>query len=164
MFDVYVPPPHGRVWLVDVEAWAERTDALLFAWGEVLALERGVGGRVDGDGGVGGWGRLGVGVGGRGGGGSPGGGEEREEDEDEEEEEEEELPFLPEVRLVKKDDPEAYSFSSPQYSAHKLPKDVVDASRGEFDGEGGLREFMGRWRDIVARQAAEEDDDHDEEQ
>jgi len=30
----------------------------------------------------------------------------------------------PELRLVKKDDPEAYSFNTPQYSAHKLPKEV----------------------------------------
>ena len=30
----------------------------------------------------------------------------------------------PELRLVKKDDPEAYNFNTPQYSAHKLPKEV----------------------------------------
>jgi len=30
----------------------------------------------------------------------------------------------PELRLVKRDDPEAYSFNTPQYSAHKLPKEV----------------------------------------
>ena len=93
---------------------------------------------------------------------SGGGREESEEDGDSESEGEEEMPFVPEVRLVKRDDPEAYSFSSPQYSAHKLPKDVVDASRGEYEGEGGLREFMGRWRDIVARQAAEDADPEEE--
>lgn len=136
VFDVYIPPPHRRVWLVDVNAWAPRTDPLLFSWLEVLTMER---------------------VGEVGGGDSRVDGGESGEEGEGEEEEEEELPFLPEVRLVKKDDPEAYSFTSPQYSAHKLPKDVVDASRGDFDGEGGLREFMGRWRDIVARQDAEDD-------
>ena len=40
VFDVYVPAPHGRVWLVDVNAWAPRTDPLLFSWGEVIVLNR----------------------------------------------------------------------------------------------------------------------------
>lgn len=157
VFDVYIPPAHGRVWLVDVNAWAPRTDPLLFSWLEVLMMERGGGVGDDGDDEEGGLGevvRLRIGE--FGGGDSHVGGGEGGEEVEEEEEEEEELPFLPEVRLVKKDDPEAYSFTSPQYSAHKLPKDVVDASRGEIEGEGGLREFMGRWRDIVARQDAEE--------
>ena len=60
-------------------------------------------------------------------------------------------PF--EFRLINRDDPEAYNFNTPQYSAHKLPRDVVDASA---DGEAGLREFMGTWREIVARQEREE--------
>lgn len=54
--------------------------------------------------------------------------------------------FTPEFRLVNRDDPEAYAFNTPRYSAHKMPKDVVDASGG---GEAGLREFMGRWREIM---------------
>lgn len=61
--------------------------------------------------------------------------------------------FTPEFRLVNRDDPEAYSFNTPQYSAHKLPRDVVDASA---EGEAVLREFMGTWREIVARQEREE--------
>ena len=65
---------------------------------------------------------------------------------------------LPEFRLVNRDDPEAYVFNTPRYSAHKLPKDVVDASG---DGEAGLREFMGRWRDVVRAQE-KEDEDEDE--
>ena len=67
--------------------------------------------------------------------------------------------FTPEFRLVNRDDPEAYSFNTPQYSAHKLPRDVVDASA---DGEAGLREFMGTWREIVARQEREEREEEDD--
>ncbi|KAI4193788.1 MAG: hypothetical protein LQ350_008152 [Teloschistes chrysophthalmus] len=97
--DVYVPPPHKRVWLIDVNPWAPRTDP-------------------------------------------------------EEDLEEEEIQWQPEFRLVNRDDPEAYSFASPQYSAHKMPKDVVDAA----SGEAGLREFMGRWREIVQDQERERGD------
>jgi hypothetical protein len=73
--------------------------------------------------------------------------------------------FVPEFRLVKRDDPEAYGFTTPQYSAHKLPRDVVDASRG---GEGNLREFAMQWQEaqrLAAEQKAEdqrpEDSDED---
>jgi hypothetical protein len=65
--------------------------------------------------------------------------------------------FVPEFRLVKRDDPEAYNFSTTQYSAHKLPKDVVDASRG---GEGNLREFAMQWKE--AQRLAEEQKAEDE--
>ena len=67
-----------------------------------------------------------------------------------------EATAFPEFRLVNRDDPEAYSFNTPQYSAHKLPKDVVDAGS---DGEAGLREFMGQWRDIVSQQEKVNDDE-----
>ncbi|KAH1623989.1 hypothetical protein KXX31_000654 [Aspergillus fumigatus] len=67
-------------------------------------------------------------------------------------------PFLPEFRLVKRDDPEAYSFSTPQYSAHKLPKEVVDAS---LAGSGGMSEFLGKWQDILAKQTQEDTDSDD---
>lgn len=80
---------------------------------------------------------------------------EEELDEEESTDEEEEI-FTPEFRLVGRNDPEAYSFNTPQYSAHKMPKDVVDASG---DGEAGLREFMGRWREIVREQEEGERDD-----
>ncbi len=59
----------------------------------------------------------------------------------------------PEFRLVERNDPEAFNFNTSQYSAHKLPKDVVDAS---LDGEAGLRDFMGQWREIVAAQERQE--------
>ena len=61
--------------------------------------------------------------------------------------EEEEEVFTPEFRLVRRDDPEAYSFNTPKYSAHKLPKDVVDAS---LEGPGPMREFADRWKEMCA--------------
>jgi len=50
------------------------------------------------------------------------------------------------LRLVKKNDPEAYCFNTPQYSAHKLPKEVVDAG---ISGAQSIHIFAQRWRDIV---------------
>jgi hypothetical protein len=70
---------------------------------------------------------------------------------DEDEEADEEL-WLPELRLVRKSDPEAYNFSTQQYSAHKLPKDVVDASQS---GEG-LREFARDWQNILEQRKQED--------
>ena len=131
-FDVYIPQPYTRVWLIDINPWAPRTDPLLFSWLEILEMA--------------------------------GPDTANHEDEDaglvvEEDEESDGLSsegsqdmFTPELRLVNRDDPEAYSFNTQQYSAHKLPKDVVDAG---VDGEAGLREFMGRWREIVRRQEDE---------
>lgn len=148
VFDVYIPPPHKRVWLIDVNPWAMRTDPLLFSWLEVLEME-------------------GPAVSNRHAGteSKQGRGEERregisrenyepkeelgEEGSKSEESEGGEEIFTPEFRLVGRNDPEAYSFNTPQYSAHKMPKDVVDATG---DGEAGLREFMGRWREIVREQ------------
>lgn len=74
------------------------------------------------------------------------------EESDEKSEEEEEI-FTPEFHLVNHNDPEAYAFNTPRYSAYKMPKDVVDASGG---GEAGLREFMGRWREVVRKQERED--------
>jgi hypothetical protein len=128
VFDVYVPPPHDRVWLIDINPWAPRTDPLLFQWLELLNLPE------------------------------PADPVAYSTDESEEDEVIEPL-FVPEFRLVKKDDPEAYGFTTPQYSAHKLPKDVVDASRG---GEGNLREFAMQWKE--AQRLAEEQRANDSEE
>merc|ERR1711963_713267 len=38
-FDVYVPPPHDKVWVVDFNPWAVRTDPLIFSWMELLTME-----------------------------------------------------------------------------------------------------------------------------
>jgi D123 protein len=138
-FDVYIPQPHKRVWLVDINPWARRTDPLLFSWLELLTME--------------------------------GYDEESTEEEqssavpyndaggsgsDDDGDDAESVRLLPELRLVNKDDPEAYGFSTSKFSAHKLPKDVVDASHG---GESALRDFAERWKDLVDRSARQQDDD-----
>ena len=160
VFDIYIPGPYERVWLVDINPWAPRTDPLLFSWLEILNMQRCEQTSAIDEGVI----RLSL----------NGNGilsNDREaaspqiEDEppipsssssssssSSEETIDQELS-TPEFRLVNRDDPEAYSFNTPQYSAHKLPRDVVDASA---DGEAGLREFMGTWREIVARQESEE--------
>lgn len=129
VFDVYIPPPHDRVWLIDINPWAPRTDPLLFSWLELLTMQdrsvplptRVIGAEED----------LG---------------------DDEEEEEISE----PEFRLVGRDDPEAYQFSSTKYSAHKLPKDVVDASLGAA-GTGGMEEMMREWKKALDKQVLEDE-------
>lgn len=152
VLDVYIPPPHDRVWLIDVNPWAPRTDPLLFSWLEILNMRDGeqCGTEELLDGVV----RLSLN-----GNGSMIHGPDLDDEqvnEEAEESEDEEDVFTPEFRLVNRDDPEAYNFNTPQYSAHKLPKDVVDASA---DGEAGLREFMGTWREIVARQKKEDQEE-----
>ncbi|KAJ9237189.1 hypothetical protein DTO169E5_5384 [Paecilomyces variotii] len=173
VFDVYIPPPHERAWLIDVNPWAIRTDPLLFSWMEILHMKDPIGIKEDED-------------------------EEQEEEEGLEEgvvrlsirpsqttvaafapeprpkteeqdskepehppspnpahsvHDQEDAPLFPEFRLVQRDDPEAYAFSTPQFSAHKLPREVVDASRA---GPGGMKEFMGQWQDILAKRMQED--------
>jgi hypothetical protein len=163
VFDVYIPPPHDRVWLVDFNPWAPRTDPLLFGWLELLTMDeppesssQSLNEPLDETKFV----RLSIR--GTGDNGSTSAFEEDypddkydddddDDDDDEEEEADEEL-WLPELRLVRKDDPEAYSFSTPQYSAHKLPRDVVDAGAS---GEG-LREFAKDWEKLLAKSREED--------
>lgn len=171
VFDIYIPPPHERVWLIDINPWAPRTDPLLFSWLEILRMRGPHGDATVSDGfleNAEDWlGSLHL----RG----PDGKTKiahkslqsiEEEDENAEGTDkvaDEGTGFVPEFRLVNRDDPEAYSFNTPQYSAHKLPKDVVDACG---DGEAGLRDFMGQWRDILKKQEEEtaslDERDHDE--
>lgn len=158
VFDVYIPPPHQRVWLIDINPWAERTDPLLFSWLEILRMKDPVGIQEEDDSAEEQFVRLSLN-----GNNSDNLHEEAEGDTSESEEEGEHIedddtPFLPEFRLVKRDDPEAYAFSTPQYSAHKMPKEVVDAS---ISGPGGMSEFLGQWQDIIARQAQESDTESD---
>lgn len=137
VFDVYIPENSfekdglGRVRLMDINPWAPRTDSLLFGWQELLEMDvknplygtssNEAGADVSGDDTV---------------------TEGEEEDDDIEYRPE----MSPEFRIIEKDDPAAYNFSSPQYSAHKLPKEVVDASMG---GQGGLMEFAMQWKEIT---------------
>lgn len=137
-FDVYIPESSvsddglGRVRLIDINPWAPRTDSLLFSWQELLDAEVArplYGSAVNpddlddaddaGDTSV---------------------------DEMDDEDDEAVQARGPELRIIEKDDPAAYNFSSPQYSAHKLPKEVVDASAA---GGSGLREFAQQWRELT---------------
>ncbi|KAL2255204.1 hypothetical protein VTK26DRAFT_3869 [Humicola hyalothermophila] len=116
----------GRARLIDINPWAPRTDTLLFDWRELLDMP------------------VARPLLGHDAAAAAAAGEEAEtepetETEDGNSGEQQEV----ELRLVEHDDPAAYNFSSPQYSAHKLPKDVVDAS---LAGEGGMREFARRWQ------------------
>lgn len=136
-FDVYVPENStaddglGKVRLVDINPWALRTDSLLFAWEELLDMEvaRPLLGAISHE--------------------DPElssddtGAETEEDDDDDAVYRPEEGP---EFRVVMKDDPAAFNFSSAEYSAHKLPKEVVDASMA---GGGGLREFAAQWKEIT---------------
>jgi hypothetical protein len=138
-FDVYIPPPHNRVWLIDVNPWAQRTDPLLFSWLELLTMTvpeqnepKVVSIPLNGNTQL---------------------AEATPEDDGSESDSDAEDIFIPEFRVVRKDDPEAYGFSTPQYSAHKLPKDVVDASLG---GEGQLREFAQQWKEMLAQKERED--------
>ncbi|RAH70882.1 cell proliferation protein CDC123 [Aspergillus aculeatinus CBS 121060] len=164
VFDVYIPPPHEKVWLIDINPWAERTDSLLFSWLEILTMKDPVGilEEEEDDGAEEQFVRLSLR-------GANGAVEEEEEEEEAEEPESEseseseneggdddDAPLFAEFRLVKRDDPEAYAFTTPQYSAHKLPKEVVDAS---LTGPGGMSEFLGQWQDILAKQTQESDSD-----
>ncbi|CAA9963552.1 Cell division cycle protein [Pyrenophora teres f. maculata] len=156
-FDVYIPPPHDKVWVVDFNPWAIRTDPLIFSWMELLTMDVPDMAPLD-DSTV----RLKI---------SSGNSEsaqvasdaveedlDSDSDSDSDGDSIEEL-WQPEFRLVRRDDPEAYGFATPQYSAHKLPKDVVDASSG---GEGQLREFAMQWEQaqkLAEQQRAEDSED-----
>jgi hypothetical protein len=122
VFDVYIPPPHDRVWLIDINPWAPRTDPLLFSWLEILQITGPEDGKPD----------------------------HLIESEDED-------IFEPEFRLVERDDPEAYQFTAVKYSAHKLPKEVVDVSTTQ---EGGMRELMEGWKKALDKQIEEDEDGH----
>jgi hypothetical protein len=128
VFDVYIPDPYDRVRLMDVNPWAPRTDPLLFSWLELLTLQLPppLLGIPDSE--------------------NSAPVPMSSSDEDTQDEEEIEVVWKPEFRLVRKDDPEAYSFSTPQYSAHKLPRDVVDAS---LSGESGMRAFAEQWKRML---------------
>lgn len=130
-FDVYVPGDSnshdelGRVRLIDINPWAPRTDSLLYSWMELLEFQVPqpiLGSAISED--------------------------ERKEGDyvDETVDDDDMDELVPELRLVEKDNPAAFNFSTPQYSAHKLPKEVIEAS---MSGEGGLREFAEKWKEMT---------------
>ena len=148
-FDVYLPPPHRKVWLIDFNPWAPRTDPLLFGWTELLTMpepdsrprsESSSNSKAQNSS-------------------SPAKAMTESNSAPAPQGDPATSGLLPEFRLVKRDDPEAYGFNSPQYGAHKLPREVVDASKG---GEGGLREFAERWKDILAKRQEADADSGDE--
>lgn len=152
VFDVYIPPPHQRVWLVDVNPWAERTDPLLFSWLEILRMKDPVGITEEKDENAPEEDFVRLSLNGN----NTATLQEKLSESSESEtgdDNDETAPFLAEFRLIKRDDPEAYAFTTSQYSAHKLPRDVVDAS---LAGPGGMREFMGQWQDILAKRVQED--------
>lgn len=139
-FDVYLPEPHDRVRLIDINPWAPRTDPLLFSWLELLTL------KIPGP-------YLGV----------PDSSSTPSipasaSDGDTSDDAIEEVPLKPEFRIVHKDDPEAYNFGTVPYGAHKLPKEVVDASSA---GGGAMRELMEQWERLMRGEGVEESDDDD---
>lgn len=151
-FDVYVPPPHDKVWLMDINPWAMRTDPLLFSWMELLTMDVPVEKEEPEQMTM----RFKIA--------QPGETSSAPEDDEQSDEEgtdddDVEDIWQPEFRLVRRDDPEAYGFTTPQYSAHKLPRDVVDASR---EGGGGMREFAHQWEEaqrLAEQQRAEDSED-----
>ena len=168
VFDVYVPTPYERVWLVDVNPWAPRTDPLLFSWLELLTMDeppeqpqeetvrvpiRMSAAAVD-DGEAKGEQQIATIAA------DDKAGEQSGDDDSDGESDVDEEFWRPEFRLVRKSDPEAYSFSTPQYSAHKMPKDVVDASAS---GDG-LREFARDWKEILAKRQREDAESSEDEQ
>lgn len=160
VFDVYIPPPHNRVWLIDFNPWAQRTDPLLFSWLELLTMPEPPEAPKEEV--------VSIPIRYSTNGTAPSAAEieqqiaalDLSEDGESDEEADEEL-WVPEFRLVKKDDPEAYSFNTPQFSAHKLPKDVVDASQA---GAGGLREFAENWKDILEKRQKQDAEDSSEDE
>ncbi len=139
-FDVYLPEPHDRVRLIDINPWAPRTDPLLFSWLELLSLK--IPGSYIGLPESSSTPSIHVST----------------SDEDTEDDTVEELPFKPEFRIVHKDDPEAYNFGTAPYSAHKLPRDVVDASS---QGRGAMRELIEQWERLMRGEELEEESDEE---
>lgn len=146
VFDVYIPAPHEKVWLIDINPWAPRTDPILFSWLELLTIPDPP---PSDDALSGGFLRLQMGSGNQ---------VEQQASEDSDigsDDDMEGVNGAPEMRLIGKDDPEARNFHSQQYSAHKMPKDVVDASQA---GPGTMREFADQWKQVMQKHAQTADD------
>lgn len=131
----------GRARLVDINPWAPRTDPLLFDWTELVAWR------------VGGTGYLGVVT-------APASSAvpdasdtegDTEDDADYPEDDDDDEGSEgdgPDLRLVGKDDRNAFNYTSMPYAAHRKPLEVVEAGSSDV---AGLRAFAEQWRDFVAR-------------
>ena len=143
VFDVYIPQPKekARVWLIDINPWAPRTDPLLFSWMELLSdvFAPEASDQISSE-------QLSIDM------------TQTNQVSSSEDDETEEVPHQAEFRIVKRDDPEAYSFNTPLYSAHKLPRDIVDAG---LAGGAGIRDFLDRWNNIQADAGSNLADDSD---
>ncbi|KAL8864716.1 MAG: hypothetical protein Q9174_007249 [Haloplaca sp. 1 TL-2023] len=156
--DVYVSGTgvgeNAKVWLIDINPFAERTDPLLFSWSEILALATRntnnnnamngdavpvTNGHDDHSPEVNGVQRHANGTTSR---------TQSLEHSDSDSNEAMDVQRGPELRLLSATDQPRINTS--QYSAHKLPRDVVDAT--SHDPGAGMAEFMTRWRDIVKEQ------------
>lgn len=150
VFDVYIPDPYTRVWLVDINPWARWTDPLLYSWQELLEMAapleeepitedavfrmkiddqatlKEMRARIAG----------------------------LEASEKEEEVEEVDDPYLPQLRLVEYGDPEANLMASGQYSAYKMPQEVVAAGQSAE----GIAQMARDMKDLANQQAQESDD------
>lgn len=157
VFDAYIPNPYTKVWLIDINPWAQRTDPLLFSWLELLTMEvpaeephetirlQLASTSITKDQST------------------PPTDVPPDEDHDADSDDEIEEIFVPELRLLNKDDPEAFAFASQQYSAHKMPKDVVDAAT--TGDTNALRELSMEWQDALSRaRAADERSTNDEDE
>ncbi|KAM5506605.1 hypothetical protein McanMca71_002198 [Microsporum canis] len=146
VFDIYVPPPHNRVWLIDINPFAPKTDPLLFSWQQILKIgqevEQNINGQTNGveEQVV----RLSIGDQ------SLSSAAEthpiQADEDDKEDSDIEEVSELPLFLLLSGGNPAGTNMNAAPFSAHKLPKDVVDASKS---GPGGMSEFLTQWRDIM---------------
>lgn len=137
VFDVYIDETYTRAKLIDINPWAPRTDPLLYSWVELLQLKlpSPLLGTADS---------------------SSRATEIRGESSSDEEITDDNAVFQPELRIVNKDDPEAYNFGAAPYSAHKVPKDVVDAS---VEGGQSMRDLMDQWEKLKRGGYIEESDE-----
>lgn len=154
-FDVYIPPPHERVWLVDFNPWDRRTDPLLFSWLELLTLpEPELTARVEEEKVI----RIPIRMASAAAQSSTDhdnikGHADSEDDSDDDNDSDDSssddpeaeinAPTYPIFRLVRKSDPEAYMFNTPRYSAHKMPRDVVDAAAAAATAASGVDPGLG---------------------
>lgn len=133
-FDVYIPNPFHKVWLIDINPWSPTTDPIIFTWLELLTkhVPPPLLGHPDSKSNTQDFVRLRI-SGGEGGGNLDSSSSSTED----ETEDVEEIPYNPEFRLLKAGDPETRS-NAQKYSAHKLPRDVVQAS---MEGPGPMRQL-----------------------